>query len=343
MLTQLDYFPSELLHCSASALHTSLPGPTLVHLQGRRQRPLFISVLLHGNEETGLMAVQELLKQYQSTELPRALSIFFGNISAAREGVRRLEHQPDYNRIWPGGDDTSSPEGAMMRQIVDIMATRQVFASVDIHNNTGLNPHYACINVLDHRYLQLATLFSRTVVYFIRPRGVQSLAFAKICPAVTLECGKPGEPRGLKHASDYLNACLHLSDIPDHEVAEHDIHLFHTVAQVKVNENVTFSFNNPNVDILFSDDLDHLNFRELPAGTMVGSVANDQQEIVTVIDENGLEATLNYFKITEGRLTFTKPIMPSMLTLDERVIRQDCLCYLMERLSLDAVSSSSTL
>jgi succinylglutamate desuccinylase len=343
MLTQLDYFPSDLLFCSASALHTYLPGPTLVHLRGRRQRPLFISVLLHGNEETGLMAVQELLKQSQSTELPRALSIFFGNISAARKGVRRLEHQPDYNRIWPGGDDISSPEGAMMRQIVDIMATHEVFASVDIHNNTGLNPHYACVNELDNRHLQLATLFSRTVVYFIRPRGVQSQAFAKLCPAVTLECGRPGEIRGLKHATDYLNACLHLSDIPAHPVAEHDIHLFHTVAQVKVNENVTFSFDNPNADILFSDDLDRLNFRELPAGTVMGTVTSDQQGVVTVTDETGIEVTQNYFKIVEGRLTFTRPIMPSMLTLDERVIRQDCLCYLMERLSAGAVSPSPPL
>jgi hypothetical protein len=28
----------------------------------------------------------------------------------------------------------------------------------------------------------------------------------------------------------------------------------------------------------------------------------------------------------------TKCLMPAMLTRDERVIRQDCLCYLMERL-----------
>jgi hypothetical protein len=28
--------------------------------------------------------------------------------------------------------------------------------------------------------------------------------------------------------------------------------------------------------------------------------------------------------------------MPAMLTLDERIIRQDCLCYLMERYPLPA-------
>jgi hypothetical protein len=106
---------------------------------------------------------------------------------------------------------------------------------------------------------------------------------------------------------------------------------------------VTFSFDNPNVDILFSDDLDRLNFRELPAGTVMGTVTSDQQGVVTVTDETGIEVTQNYFKIVEGRLTFTRPIMPSMLTLDERVIRQDCLCYLMERLSAGAVSPSPPL
>jgi hypothetical protein len=34
----------------------------------------------------------------------------------------------------------------------------------------------------------LARLFSRPVVYFERPVGVQSAALAKICPAVTRPC-----------------------------------------------------------------------------------------------------------------------------------------------------------
>ena len=55
-----------------------------------------------------------------------------------------------------------------------------MFASIDIHNNTGLNPHYGCVNRLDPPFLHLATLFSRIVVYFKRPLGVQSAAFASV-------------------------------------------------------------------------------------------------------------------------------------------------------------------
>jgi hypothetical protein len=35
--------------------------------------------------------------------------------------------------------------------------------------------------------------------------------------------------------------------------------------------------------------------------------------------------------VVDGKIRLRVPVMPSMLTLDERVVRQDCLCYLMER------------
>lgn len=338
MLHQLESIPPELLDSPATMLHTFLPGPTLIHLPGRRTRPLFISVLLHGNEYTGLQALQALLIKYHHRELPRALSILVGNIKAARDGLRRLDGQPDYNRIWPGAPEkmTDYPEAQMMRKIVDIMARRKVFASVDLHNNTGLNPHYACVNVLDHRFLQLATLFSRTVVYFIRPQGVQSMAFAKLCPATTLECGKPGEHHGRDHALEYLEACLHLSAIPHHPVAEHDIDLFHTVAQIKILDDISFSFGRKDVDVVFNDDVDRLNFQELPGGTSLGMVNTSRAPLVAK-DEHGIEVTDRYIDTQDNRLVLARPIMPSMLTLDERVIRQDCLCYFMERLTPAAI------
>ena len=337
MLNEIDHFPTELLDCAATELYHHLPGPTLIHLPGRRHKPLFVSILLHGNEITGLLAVQTIIKRHSNRGLPRALSIFLGNISAARENIRRQDEQPDYNRIWPGATASllNTPEAEMMQRIVNIMSTRNVFASVDIHNNTGLNPHYACVNVLDHRYLQLATLFSRTVVYFTRPLGVQSMAFAQLCPAVTLECGRPGEHRGLQHTIEYLKACLNLSQLPTHPVAEHDIDLFHTVAQVKIHEDVSFSFKQTEVDIILDEDIDHLNFRELPEGTCLGTVQTPDKMILSAMNEQGKDVTRYYLKTMDNRIVLARPVMPSMLTLDERVIRQDCFCYFMERLMLD--------
>jgi hypothetical protein len=335
MLQELHSLPSGLLETDSRGLEAALGQPTLIHLPGDREPPLFVSVLMHGNEPVGWDAIRALLagylERFGTLHLPRALSLFIGNVAAAAAGVRHLPDQPDYNRIWPGCESRSTPEHGMMQQVIDIMRQRGVFASLDFHNNTGCNPHYACVNRIDNRYLQLATLFSRTLVYFIRPQGVQSIAMGQLCPAVILECGKVGEMHGIDHAREYLDACLHLSALPEHAVAGGDIDLFHTVAQVKVPEGVSFGFPPGQADILFSPELERLNFRELPRGTALGRVDTHNGVGLDVRDEQGRDVSNRYFHVEDGELRLSLPVMPSMLTCDEAVIRQDCLCYIMER------------
>jgi hypothetical protein len=332
LLKQTEKLPEGLLDTPATGLEDLLGGPTLIHLPGRRPEPLFVTVLAHGNETTGLAAVQSLLQKYEGRQLPRALSIFIGNVAAARHGLRRLDGQLDYNRVWPGTAHADAPEVRMMQQVVDSMRARHAFASIDVHNNTGINPHYACINRIDNRFLHLASQFSRTVVYFIRPLGVQSMALSHVCPAVTLECGKPSHEYGMVHARDYLDACLHRQEVPDHPVASHDIDLFHTVATVKIPPEVSFGFREEVVDLKLVGNIDHLNFRELPAGTQLGWLHEGVDMGLDVRDDNDRQVRDRFFSVSEGALVAARPFMPSMFTLDEKIIRQDCLGYLMERL-----------
>jgi succinylglutamate desuccinylase len=334
LLTIREDLPDGFLDCPAVDLHRILPGPTLVHLPGRRHEPLFVTILLHGNEDTGLQAVQSLLRSHHSTTLPRALSLFIGNVEAARQRVRRLDNQPDYNRVWPGADTGGSVEHGMMQQIVAQMRARNVFASIDVHNNTGINPHYACVNRLDPRFLHLAAMFSRTVVYFHRPLGVQSMALAQLCPSVTVECGKIGDAAVAAHAADYLDACLRLSSLPSRAVAARDVDVFETVATVRVPEARTFSFGVAGVDIEFDVELDHMNFRELEAGTVWGTVNVPEEGLLDVTDDDGRCVYAEHFAVDNGLLHSKKRIMPAMLTLDAQIVRQDCLCYLMRRLPI---------
>jgi succinylglutamate desuccinylase len=335
-LRELDQLPEGLLERDSTELAAVLGGPTLIHLDGERAPPLFVSVLMHGNEPVGWEAVRELLLAYRRgaggrCRLPRAMSLFIGNVEAATQRQRRLPGQPDFNRVWPGSELSPTPEHALMAEVVARMTERGCFASVDLHNNTGCNPHYACVNVIDSRFLHLATLFSRTVVYFIRPTGVQSQAMAHLCPAVTLECGKVGEQHGVEHARDYLDACLRLAQLPDHPVPAHDIDLFHTVAQVKVPPDLQFCFAPCDADLMLNPELERFNFRELSAGTAFGRIASASSAVVDCRDEHGRDVTARYFTVADGELRLRQPVMPSMLTSDTRIIRQDCLCYLMER------------
>lgn len=331
-LNEIEILPDGLVEARVENLHKLLGGPTLIHLQGRQPEPLFVSVLLHGNEDAGFLAIQSLLRAYASRELPRALSLFIGNVSAASVGQRCLDGQPDYNRIWPGTGSPELPEAHMMQQLVDSLRARRAFASIDVHNNTGINPHYACINRIDNRFLHLAALFSRTVVYFIRPLGVQSMAMSSVCPAITIECGKPGQEYGVEHARDFLDACLRLHDIPTHPVSPHDVDLYHTVATVKIPAEVSFAFEQGNVDLRLVKGIDHLNFRELPANTVLGWVREGTALRLDVSDDHGRDVHDRYLQVEHGTLLTKCAFMPSMFTLDENIIRQDCLGYLMERL-----------
>lgn len=333
MLTILNALPDGLLDVTAAGLRDVLPGPTLLELPGARPEPLFVSILLHGNEDVGLLAIQRVLRSIPIARLPRSLSVFVGNVDAARRNVRRLPGQPDYNRIWPGADDADTPEARMMASIVDRLRSRNVFASIDLHNNTGHNPHYTCLTHLDDHHLQLAALFGPTAVFFRRPRGVQTGAMGNLCPAVTCECGKVGDEAGVEHAASFVQSSLHLSHIPSRPVPEGDLHLFHTVATIRVPPGVDFDFEPEAADLVFRADLDRLNFAEVAPSTCIAR-RRPSTPTLLVEDENGDDVSHVYLDQIGEAVHLRRPAMPSMFTKNRDVIRQDCLGYLMERFPL---------
>ena len=326
-LTVLDSIPGGFLTSSARDLIAVLPEPTLFDLPGRIDRPLFVSVLLHGNEVVGLHAVQEVLRRDLDRGLPRRMILFVGNVAAAAAGVRTLDAQLDYNRAWPGGLQPDAPEARLMQQVYDYVAARNPFASIDIHANTGLNPHYACVNRLEPTFLSLAQLFSRTIVYFETPVGVQSAALAHLCPAVTVECGKTDDTSVTAHAVEFVEASLTLSHFPEHALRPTDFDLLRTFAVVKVPPQATLSFDGSPADFRFREDLDRLNFSELAAGSSFGAMAGGNGFRLHLETENDSPVT-EYFDYAGDEVRLREAAIPAMLTRDVRAVRLDCLCYL---------------
>ena len=330
-----EYFelPEGFLEATPENLHQSVPGPALIHLRGLREPALAVVLLLHGNEPVGLQAVQQLLIHYTARPLPRSLTLIVGNPQAAALSQRHRDDQPDFNRIWPGTEQGGSVEADIFADICRRLEGRGLFAAIDLHNNTGRNPHYACINRLDTAFMNLAALFGRTVVYFTRPRGVASMALARIAPAVTLECGHPEERAGIDHAFEMIDAVLHLDHFPAGPPHTGDIEIFHTVAQVRVRPGLQVGMETRH-DIQLEPDLDRLNFQLLPVGSRLVNVHEDTEHPLIAIAEDGSEVTGEYLEREGPQIRLKRQAMPSMLTLDTRVIAQDCLCYLMEPLAV---------
>ena len=332
-LTVLDEFPPELLSVEACDLHSHLNGPTLFHLSGAKTKPLFITVLLHGNETTGWDAIRHLFKKYLDNEFPRSIVLFVGNIAAARANVRTLSNQLDYNRAWPGSEHLGFPETKLMADVFQKVKECSPFASIDVHNNTGTNPFYGCVNELEDDYLYLASLFSRTIVYFKRPKGVQSLALSQLCPAVTIECGRVGMPQAVEKTAGYLEAALRLSDFPKHPIRAEDIDLLQTHAIVKLPKDASFSFDGSDADFMFRSDLDRMNFSEISAGTLFGTLGCLKQKHLLMFPGEESDLTEDYFNYEDADIRLKQPTIPAMLTLDPNAIRSDCLGYLMKRIN----------
>jgi hypothetical protein len=327
-----DELPDGFVDAPPEDLLGVLGGPTLIRLPGSRPDPLFVSILLHGNETTGLSAVQDVLRRHQARQLPRAFWVFVANVEAAKERVRRLPSQADFNRVWPGSDAPDGPEARLMREVIAALRERPPFASVDIHNNSGMHPFYACVTNTELESLRLATLFSRIVIHFLQPRGVATAALAALGPAVTIECGRSGE--WVEHTAQCLDAVLHLTDFPRHPLVHGDVDLFHTVATVKVPPEVSLSFDGSVADIAFRDDLDHLNFSELPPGTRLAQVRRGG-DLLVVSGDDGRNRWREVFDVRGDALVLQREVIPSMLTRSVEAVRLDCLCYLMERMAPD--------
>lgn len=326
-----NQLPDGFLDCQARELHGLLDGPTLFELPGKREPPLFVSILLHGNEDTGLAAVQRVLRGCAKRPLPRSLMLLVGNIEAAHHGLRRLDDQPDYNRIWPGATDHGeTAEARIMAEVHARVVDRRAVAAVDLHNNSGRNPHYAVVCNLRPPTLALAALFAPRVVLFRGIPGTQTASFEGLIPAMTAECGLAGDPANADAAARFLDAALHLVERSDQASGGEPLELYHTLGVVRVRPDVRIGFGSEDAQLRLDPRLDELNFRELQPGALLGET--DHVMPLQMIDEAGCDVADDYFAVSGGSLLLSKQAVPAMLTADPRIVRQDCLCYLMQRI-----------
>ena len=335
MINLLEQLPAGILEVEANQLNKFVENHTLVHLEGKVKRPLFISILQHGDETTGWDALKALLQNHPG-QLPRSIYLLFGNVEAAAQNLRQLDGHPDFNRCWPGLHHKSCEVANKMTFITDLMAKIKPFASIDIHNNSGRNPHYAGINSLNAEFVNLGSLFSDTIIHFTSPDGIQSGAFAPFCPAVTIECGMSGTADGIEQTHTFLENLIRLSSLQSVPgIAEHQ-QVMNIFSTVKVKPEISIGIEGDvygEVDFVIIDDLDYLNFHMINEGTVFGRTQTaDTPMPFAVTDQIGHDITDLYFEQKGLEVITKRKVVPAMITQSIHAIRLDCLCYFMHPL-----------
>jgi len=110
------------------------------------------------------------------------------------------------------------------------------------------------------------------------------------------------------------------------------------LAAVKVKNEIDISFEQDHHGFMLVKDLDVLNFHQIPAGEQFGRLSKQLAELNTmpfiITDENNQQITTDYFKIDGDKVTCNKSFVPSMITQSIRAIRDDCLCYIMQKIKV---------
>ncbi|HEY9129202.1 MAG TPA: M14 family metallopeptidase [Sulfurovum sp.] len=332
-LTLLYDLPDAFLDISYRDIKKIFDKPTLIHLKGQKDPALFISIMLHGNEYSGLQIMQEILKKYKETQgyaLPRSIWLFIGNIEAASQGLRRLDNELDFNRAWPGTLEPDAPTAQLIAKVMDKITEDELFAALDLHNNTGKNPPYGCISVVNEKNKYLSSFFNHIAMVFHTPKGVSTMAFDDICPAITLECSTPGNSLGIEKAVALIDDLMHMDHFPNKPLPSHDLQLVHNNAVLKIAKNVNFGFEdeNGNFDLTLVSNFDRHNFTRLETSEVFAHTTLEKPLIAT--SDDGRDVTDELIQILNGAISLKRPLMPAMITLDKRIIVQDCLCYLLE-------------
>jgi succinylglutamate desuccinylase len=324
---RLHGLPDGFFDINSTNIRTLFPNPTLIQLDSKAPDFLFISILLHGNEYTGLKVMQKILAEHVQ-DLPRSILMFIGNVRAAEANRRYLPDQVDYNRCWPGTELEPSATAQMMQRVVEIAHGLPLFAAIDIHNNTGKNPHYACITDPNMENQNLAARFNRIGMVF-NHRGVSTMAFDGICPAITLECGLPGDPQGIEHARRFVEGMLSLDELPQNQPTRHALHLVESHLTLNIPDDVSFAFDPAaDADLRFENDFEDRNFTLFDPQQVFGYTRVERP--ISITDTDGHDVTDEILRVEEGKIYLNNTLMPAMITRDRLVIRQDCLCHLLQ-------------
>ncbi|HEX2027530.1 MAG TPA: hypothetical protein VHF25_05970 [Nitriliruptorales bacterium] len=322
--------PDRLLDLDDLSLLEELGRPTLIRVPGAgEERPRAVACLLHGDEDTGYCAVLRILRRRRT--YPFDLYVVIGNVQAALAdgGFRHryLDGQEDFNRIW-GLPPTTRQRLAADGMLGELRAAG-IGALVDVHNNSGANPFYAIVTRLREDSINLATTFTTTLLLW--ELGVHTLmeALDDVCPAVAVECGRPGRSDALSFAVDGLRR--YLGPATSRDRLERDFDLLGDLLKVTVRREVRFTFGGDlgqDVDFVVEQDADAHNFRRVPAGHVLGRIPDGEANPLVVCGPGGEDVTDRFVAVSGGEVVLTRPVTPVMMTRTAEAARRDCIFYI---------------
>ena len=315
------------LGSSALEMLRNLGGPGAVYVRGEDTgRTRAIVTLLHGNEPSGVRAMHAWLHRGHT---PRVSCIWIvGAVDAALASPsfshRHLPGRPDLNRCFRAPFERT--EGETAQEIIALLSRHGPEAVLDLHNNTGHNPPYGIATNADPDHLGLTAWFARRFVLSDLDLGALVEVTEHGAPAVTIECGRAGDPEADRVALAGATAFLASDSMTPDPCPK--VSVFEEPTRVTLRPGATLAIASTpqsDVDLTLAANVDRHNWRSMEAGSTIGWATDGWP--LEARRPAGEDISRQLFQIDSGIVRTREALIPIMITTDAAIAASDCLFY----------------
>ena len=306
---------------------------TRIDLAGRdRTRCRAVVTLLHGNEPSGTRALREWLAQGEQPAVDLHCFVMGVELALAAPGFhhRTLPGQRDLNRCFLDGPDTPlDPPGRLASELLRQLKELAPEAIIDLHNTSGESPAYGVTTRVDDARLSLTSLFASHMIKTDIHLGSLMEAAEDICPVVTIECGRAGDPAADRIGLAGLTRFAASDDPTRLQNRETPAVLLHPVRVALADGARVVYADTPQagIDITLKTDVDRHNFDPVLPGEVLGWVGERGLAGLCAESGSGDDIVNELFDVREGRLEPRVPLELLMVTTRIEIAEKDCLFY----------------
>lgn len=311
-----------------------LGGPACFFIEGKdANRTRALVTLLHGNEPSGAMALFRWLKSARQPAV-NVLCIV-PSVTAALEPPlfthRMLPRARDLNRCFkPPFDDA---QGVLAEEILEILHMHHPEAVVDLHNTSGAGPSFGVCTFVDRQHDALVSWFTRKLIISNLRLGALMEISEHSYPTVTVEVGGRLDAEAHDLAYDGICRYFHEPDVFSRVETDSKLELLTDPIRVELVDNVTLTYADEaqvSYDITLRTDIEHHNFSDVKADTLLGWAAGPERSLFSAQDMSGRCAVTDILRIEDGRLFTARPLKLFMITNNAAIAESDCLFYAVE-------------
>ena len=120
-----------------------------------------------------------------------------------------------------------------------------------------------------------------------------------------------------------------LDELPTRQPTRDELQLVESHLMLRVPDDVSFGFDPAgDADLRFEADFENRNFTLFDPRQVFGYTRLERP--LLAIDTDGHDLTHEILRVEQGRIYLNNTLMPAMITRDQLVVRQDCLCHLLQ-------------